>query len=204
MPITAGRRRLTAAEKAKKIATVPQVKRLINAQAEHKFLDTLVNQSVDSAGVIWQLSAVPQGDTASSRDGAFLMPKSLQWKGGITVGDTTNFMRVIVFRDMDGNGTAPIPTNVLETVSYHGLKNNTNKKRFTFLWDRLYSLSTLGQDGSIRPIQGSLRLAQKKIGFAATSTAPRTNHLYVLFVSDSGAITHPSALMTFRLNFTDS
>lgn len=179
-----------------------EVKSLMAAELEHKFFDTALPASASSTGSVTHLSAVPQGDTSSSRDGEYIFAEKLTIHIGVTGADTTNFVRMIVFKDLDSQGVVPAVNNVLEPgTSFFDHMNNVNKYRFKIMLDRTVSTSLTGPNAHY--MQLALKV-NKKLSFSTTSTLPRLNALHILLISDSGAVTHPAVVGECRLWYTDA
>lgn len=184
-----------------------EVKKLISKQQEHKYFETRNTGAVDWAGTIVDLSAVPQGDTDSTRDADTLMPTSLVINYIINLGDTTNFFRVIVFRWHDKN-TTPTVAQILQSNSSStgGVISDYDhdyRQNFNVLYDKTHTLVSGASNAVIIKNMIRLPLAKKAIQYVSGGTGGGEK-LWALAISDSSAIAHPSWWYNFRLNYTDS
>jgi hypothetical protein len=185
-----------------------EIKKLISAQQEHKFFEIRNAFGVTYAGTVTSLSDVPQGDTDSTRDADTLMPTSLVMRFGMTVGDTTNFFRVIIFR---WHSALSVPTvvQVLQNASSStgGVYSDFNhdlRSNFQVLFDKTFTLGTTAvTSNQVVFFNKTLKMARKPIQYTSGSTSG-SDKIYFLAISDSAAIPNPTWNYAFRLNFTDS
>lgn len=186
-----------------------QVKRLVTRQQEIKAIDTGVLQSPTAAGLCQVLTMPPQGDSLSTRDGDEIVIKKLQFRLNIIIADTTNIVRLIVFRWADDNTLAaniPTPNQVLQSLNVASFYNYTTHRdgQVQVMYDRTWALSSAGvQD---RFVKGSIygkKLGKKKIVFDA-AVITGNDQIYYLLISDSVGAPHPSVGGVFRMTYTDS
>lgn len=190
---------------SKRVATKSYVKKYIARQQEHKYWDVTNSAAIDFSGVIYDLSLIPQGDTDISRDGDKLMPTSLYLNMKVEAGDPTNVMRVIVFRwKINSAAYAPTVADILAVTgsAYAPMSPYLHdiKSQFTVVKDLTFHVSSYNVFAWYKR---TIRLAKRTIKYAGGTTSA-SDKLYMLVVSDSGTITHPSFTSYTRLNFTDS
>lgn len=198
--------------KGKKLNKVQkkQVKRLITGSQELKAKDDSVNTTADNAGSLTYFNLPAQGDGLSERSGDQIQLKKLMFRFHITGADTTNIFRVIIFRWSQNNAlgaNVPVTTDILQTANVMSFYNYTNEHdtKVRILYDKTITLSVTG-DTEVDLIKGSLygtRLGRKIIDFNAATTLG-TNQIYMLMISDSAGIPHPSIKGYWRIEYTDS
>lgn len=179
--------------------------RSINARAEKKYYDrSLSGTTYDWSGSIVSLTNIAQGSTDVTRDGDSIYLRSCRVVGDITAGDTTNMFRVIIFQWFDD--TTPVYTDILSSV-YQGTVNCVNspyhhdqRKHFNVMYDKRYLLDS--SDPNVMFDTKYMRPAKRKVHFSAGGTTG-SNELFILFMSDSGAATHPSVNFVARTTFND-
>lgn len=211
-----GTRRFRRRPAARKLNTRQrvQVKRMIGKVEEDKFLDVVTGATAVPSGsgvLLGPYTNVPQGDTVNGRTGDVIQHRKVTMKMQLSASDVVNAMRVIVFKwNANDAFDAPTAAKILQDVvslpylsPYLDLTVET--ARFTIMSDRLYSMVT-GGDSSL--IYRSFtffgrKLGKKKCTFNPAATTGQGN-IYVLAVSDSVAIAHPSIAVSSRLHFTDS
>lgn len=204
-----GRRRkrkpaLTRQEKAE-VATI--VNRKLTKRLEKKYhLQAGAGVNYDYNGNIVSLSSVAQGDTDTTRDGDSLYIRSIRLMGDITVADSTNLYRVIVFQWLDD--TTPVASDVLSST-YLGTANACNasyhhdqRKKFRIMFDKRYVLDSTDNTRLLIDTK-QLRPFVRKIQYTAATTTG-TNKIWGLFVSDSSAVSHPSLNYVSKMNFNDA
>lgn len=177
-------------------------KSVLASQSELKYFDTLATAAPDYAGYLQNLSLVPQGSTDISRDGDQLYATSIQIRGNITLADTTNYLRVILF--CWKSDTTPDQDDIL-TTTYKGSTNyvlapyhHDGRSMFTVLSDRTYFLHA-----DKTQVQFNItKKLNKKMFFNAGGTSGK-NQVWAMTLSDSAAVSHPSVAMVSRLRFRD-
>lgn len=75
---------------------------------------------VDTIGM---LANITQGTADGNRTGNQVKITRIRLRGYVTSIDTTQIFRLIVFRDLQSNGTAPVVTDVLNTASFYDFYN---------------------------------------------------------------------------------
>lgn len=186
-----------------------QVKRLITGVQEIKAINSTVNGSPDAAGVISRIQTPAQGDGLSERSGDQILLKALQFRLSVIGADTTNKIRIVIFRWSQDNSigaNVPTVTGILQNLDVMSFYNYTSYKndRMTVLYDR--TVSTTFTDANqvivLHTLYGK-KLGKKILEFNAASTLG-TNQIYMLLISDSVAATHPSVTGFMQLRYTDS
>lgn len=186
-----------------------QVKRLITGVQEVKAIDSTVSGSPSDTGVISRVLTPAQGDGLSQRSGDQIILKALQFRLSIIGADNTNKVRIIFFRwSQDNSIGANVPTvnGVLQNIDVMSFYNYTSYKndRMTILYDR--TVSTTFTDANQVVVLHTLygkKLGRKVLEFNAASTLG-TNQIYMLLISDSVAISHPTVTGYMQLRYTDS
>jgi len=182
-----------------------KVLKSLRKQSEPNSFDTiLAATSVDYSGLIYSLSDVTQGDGDSNRTGDQITNTSLELRLQVVTGDTSNLLRIIVFRWLPSDSTAPVVTSILQGVSSTNAplsalnRDNYRGRLFDVLMDKLFSLDTYNPTALISE---KIRLnAQAKIAYTAAGTTGM-GKLYILLVSDSAAAAHPTVQYDSRLNY---
>lgn len=186
-----------------------QVKRLINGTQELKGLNTTINSNPDAAGLFVRIQTPPQGDGLSERSGDQILLKRLQFRLSITGADTTQKVRLIVFRWSQDNAIgANVPTTggILQNSDVMSFYNYTSYKndRMRVLYDKTFPFTYT--DANQKIVHFSLygkRLGRKILEFNA-ATNLGTNQIYLMMISDSIAASHPSVIGYAQLTYTDS
>jgi len=180
------------------------VQRIVRGMSEKKFFDTVISQSPDDVGIITHLTPIVQGDASNERVGAFVDSLHVSWNLAIAAADVTNVVRIILFTDASSIAVNPTVNNYLNNVDPHSFRDNVNKIRFTTIMDKQVVISTGGGPG-IAQLRGFAKYPRRisKMSFSATSVLPRTNHLFLLTISDSGALSHPLVTGEIRYRFID-
>lgn len=185
---------------------VRTVKAIANKAGEKKYFSVSSGgfQTVDWSGTVTSISNIQQGDTDVTRDGdqAYIRSLELQWEA--SVGDTFNVLRFIVFQWFPA--TTPTVADILLTSGSNDgvLSPYTHDTRFQFkiLYDRKMHLNTNTPNMSYR-YRIWKDFKYNRIQYLGGTTDGQ-NKIYVLKISDSGAITHPSVANFTKLNFSDN
>jgi hypothetical protein len=196
-------------------ATVATVKKLISSNLEHKFFDSKAYaQAATTTPTQDALSAIPQGDGDSQRDGDainlvklwFKFECYLQGTGGTN--DFTDQVRLIFYRWHPMSAAAhPVPADVLidlsvaqsATMSAYGWDN---RKDFTILYDHTFALS--GNGPSDLNTMGEINLGNIQSHFLSASTTLASNQIFAMVMSDSLVATHPDYNLYTRVIYTDA
>lgn len=211
MPIKRGARRRRAHTKVPAKATRKYVKREIvkfaKKTVETKYFPTNASDVVDFSGVIQGVTGIPQGDTDLTRDGdsAYLLGISVNYS--FIIGDTTQSCRIILFRwNQDTAAANPLVTDILDASGgilaplSNYVMDNYRMKKFTILYDRIHALSANGTERVTRHFYKKLK---SKVSFDAATTNGK-GKLFILVISDSGAVTHPTYQFGTMTYFTDA
>lgn len=162
--------------------------------------------SISTAATIVKISGIVRANDNVSRDGNQVSVTRVDLQGFADVADDSNLVRIIVFqwRDDDISYT-PVAADILQNAaSFYDMYNFTNRHRFTVLWDRTFNVdSTDPAKPFKRSIYGKKLAKVLEYSGATDSSITGKHQIYVLAVSDSGAIAHPTLDMMTRVYFKD-
>lgn len=171
--------------------------------SEIKYHNTQYTGGIDNNGIIYDLSAVGQGDTDITRDGDRMMPTSLDVAFMVNGEANSGISRLIIFRWF--NNDTPTPSLILNTVGssystvspyYHDYKD-----KFNILLDRSFIVSNNGKE--IAQFKKRLVLAKtKQIQFVAGSTAG-TNKIFALVIGDGILAGTPDTYLYSQMKYRD-
>jgi len=167
---------------------------------ELKWSNTVLNLSVSNTGTFTDLTALSVGTNGITRIGQSVNLKDIRLKSQSIVADTTNGIRVIIFKWFPSN-TADVPSAselLLNSSSYISNFLPYKPSRFKILYDNYFTLDTY------RPIKDH-DVKVKLSGSAQFDLSVDTgsHHIYHFVFSDSGAASHPSYAADILLRFTD-
>lgn len=196
-----------------------QVRTLLREQrAPEKKTFTLTSPPVQSAtnfsGTVVELAPIAQGTSLTTRVGDAVDVESLDYRqvwyaNTSQTAPTTG--RSILFMDTMNTGTAPVPSDVLDSVALgtaaapFANQNvpNAHMHRFKILFDRTASLGYGGNDAHSGLVSTHIKV-NKRLDFSGSaSTTGLRNRLYLLYISDVNA---NDILFTAQCNtnFTDA
>lgn len=185
--------------------------KVVTGIPEKHYWDYVVNNSIDSNGSVFDLSLITQGDSDLQREGDRVRITSIQWRGQAFNADTSNVMRFIFFQWLvDDTIDAPTPLKVLQSAYlgnpyavYAPYAKDYAGYKFVIIQDTTLCTSVNGDANNIFmfnvPFKKNKKLTPNIQYQGGTTTG--TNKLYLCVVSDSGAISHPSAIGIFRIRF---
>ncbi len=176
------------------------VKQVLNSQEEKKFFLSSFSSGVDSTLQNVDMSAVPQGTTASSRIGASIKLSALHLKWVAHLGDTTNLLRVIIHHWKPNDAVdVPQASEIFQTSGVLAPLLKIKPNRFTVLVDLLISLDTY------HPMKtGSLDLKLGQLVSYVPGLDTGMNHLYLSILSDSGGVPNPTFEFVASMVYTDN
>lgn len=130
-----------------------EIRKLINI--ETKFVDTVSGLgSVTQSGTVTCITQLAQGLTSTDRVGDSIKLQHIEVRGTVIINPlaTNTTVRVIIFRDLDGYGTAPTCTDLLENVGGTVAPNSPYKfnkrQRFSILFDEMFQLQSILAQGT--------------------------------------------------------
>jgi hypothetical protein len=191
------------------LAGLNEIRKFINI--EEKYSDTAINVSGDQNGTVTCVSQLAQGTNVSNRVGDSVRVQRLSLIGRIAVNSavtTYSIARVIVFRDMEGQGTAPAMSDVLESVGTSAAPRQPydwlNRKRFSILADWLIPLTAISGGSMVRELSLDIDLAKHVLyrGTTAAAASDGEGSIYVGVVSDEATNT-PGLGAVARITYTD-
>lgn len=199
------RKRGKPLNKTEKAQVKTTVRRMIAARSEKKMFTVDVNGSVSTTAAFNHVSAVPQGDQDTARDGDELYLKSIHWSWQMIGADGTNRIRLVLFQwKEDSNVSAPDVNDLLQSTTSAGLFGVFRKdmsSSYRILYDNILHTDTYNNVKTGR--KNCYKGFTKKMSFTGGGTTGR-HHIFTLVLSDSAAATHPQITSQVALRFTDS
>lgn len=187
---------------AKKALTmVRKLKRELKPEMKRKTI-VVNNLDIDSTGLIQDVPRLADGTQQSARTGLDVRCKTLQLTSYIfrNAVATTTFCRLIVFVDKQQIADSKTSVaDVLETVSVLAPRNQLTKKRFRFLRDKYFFLTSTF-DARIFRMRIKLNFIQRYNGTATTDI--EKNGIYILLLSNQ-ATNKPSITYHATISYTD-
>lgn len=153
-----------------------------------------VGQELVSAGTLYRLTTINQGDGAvSERIGDHLDLRRLEFRAMINgqaaaTGGIVQNARIIIFKwKTDDNADAPAMSKLLDHTDYYKspyVHELEDRKKFTILYDRNHCLGHVPVSGLAKAL--SLKLVRNlgSIKFD-TAGANGTGHIYIAYMSNS-------------------
>jgi len=188
-----------------------QVNRMINSREEYKtFLKGQVAQAMPLTAVITSLSDISQGVTDNNRVGNHIHLKTL--KGTLTclAADSTNIMRVIIFKWKENDTYNPPTLAQILAVGpsggpdFYSSYAPENPGNYVILKDyQLVGCNGSSASNLIQIRKFSIKLSGKVQYFSDGGTSG-TNKIFIMWFSDSSAVTHPAISYNTELSFSDS
>lgn len=185
------------------------------SQVEEKYIDTsAAATSVDYIGSVGLFGMPGAGTTSITRVGDLVTVKRLDFKFNLIVADTTNIVRVILFKwNNDDAQYAPTVNSIITSTDastgYAALArynwDNFKGRDFEVLYDKAFQLCANGEQGQVHQVSlwgkglGSTPKIQLNTG--ATTGKGRYG---ILYISDSAAVSHPTLAYTCRITFSDA
>ncbi len=184
-----------------------------------KFHDVDLSDAVVAIGVnvTPSINLIPQGVTENTRVGQSCLVKKIGWKFEVqlaetlSIANTSDVIRVIMYLDKQCNGATAASTDILESANFQSFNNLANKGRFRTLMDRTYSLHSVAGAGNSNTSYGRISITDEfhkkcsiNLNFDSTDgalTEIRSNNIGVLLISSLGLGGFTSKI---RLRFMDN
>lgn len=184
------------------------VRRALDKREELKISDTTIASGIDNVGSVVDLTDMTQDITEASRIANKVAPKWVELRLTLTCADATNIMRLVLIQwHLDSDAAPPLASNVLQaglvTGSYGPWAgyNNDDRALFRVLGDWSYQMNASTANGSVIVVK-KIKAAMRQIEFNGTSTTG-TEKLYLIAISDSGAVSHPTVTGAVRVYYGD-
>lgn len=188
---------------SKALSTAIMLKRLINV--ERKYFNPTVSATPGTSGsVTGTLLAIPQGDTALTRDGRSVRLNSFSLKGHCKINASSassQLVRVMLIADVRAENTTPSATYVLQNLSVNSPLSDEVAGQFFVIRDWRFSLNKNGTDQYLFKYYSKMN---KVLKFEDETTgAPENYNILLLLISDDAA-TPPSVEIETRTRFIDN
>ncbi len=168
-------------------------------------LDTTIDESaISTTATITAITAVAAGDDRTHRNGIEAVGKTLTCRYLLTSADTTNIVRILVVRWWDS--VTPTLANILEnttTISFALISPYQAEPthRYKVLYDKVHRMSN-ALDTHQALGRFSIKLNNSRFKWTSTASTTERDPIYLMAISDSGAVTHPTLSAIIRFRFT--
>lgn len=133
------------------VFTIPGPKSKAAVSYELKFKDRIVNAFPTTAGFIFgTITNMQQGTGEKRRIGRSITVTHISWRYAMSLtskasaNDAVDSIRVILYQDRQCNKANAVVTDILESADFNSFNNLANRKRFSTLMDRQYTLNSPG------------------------------------------------------------
>lgn len=157
---------------------------------------------VGSTGQIWSLSDPSIGTAYNQRIGHKIILKSLAVKFGVTVADTTNFIRILIFRWL-----APAVPALADVLHYTDTEkvcfapiNVNNRDKVQTIRNEVIPLTTNAHAAEVGQFYHGFAGSQEAVWKIAGGIKD-SGQVYLLAVTDSGAVSHPTFTFVSHLRY---
>ena len=206
----------------RKRRTTPKLDFRKNAQLFNKALSVnnikymelqITDSGFSTSGTIYDLmqgNITPGSSPKAQFNGQAIQIRSIQLRGHVFGIDSTQVMRCILFQRITPQASLAV-SQVLETVSVQSMPDFSHTDDMIILRDWYFVLTapylaSSSYGGSMNPnimecyIKGSKCVRSQ---WDVDNSIWTQGKIYVLLISDSAASSHPSALITIRITYTD-
>lgn len=184
-----------------------QIRKQLNKAIESKHHDYLMNSSgVDFSGTMHDLSQVNGGNSSITRVGDKIQPSQLDLRWQVTIGDTTNSIRMILFQWHPDDATdLPTTTEILQTIAVPEAPQaqyNTNfRSQYRVLKDVTIPLGASSRETVTGRWLINKHMRPIHYNFGAVTGVDK---IYLMVISDSGAVPNPGFIGRWRMYFKDA
>lgn len=183
-----------------------EIRKMINT--EKKYLDTPASGNCTQAGTVVSVNLIAQGMDLNNRVGDSVKIQDMKLFFTLAVGAANSNVRVVLFRDLENQGTLPLGSDIFSDAGGAGAAVsqynfvNTQAPRFSILYDELYSLNILQEVSATGVYQASHRGHIRFRGTTGATASLAEGSLFLVFFTDVAA-TLPTYRFNFRLEYTD-
>ncbi len=209
LPFRSIRRRAPFRRRApvKKTAIViaKQNRRRLNQSHEDKYVESPLAFFTSSAtGTVFPLSNVVVGNTEVQRIGDKIHALRLQLMLRVTVPQTPDGIRIIIFKDKQQHGVQPVTADVLQMTEAMSMFNRVNLERFKIMRD-VYVPTTINQSvNSLMIYRFDVKLNHNihYINATASATGAGSGSVYMLVLTEVASGANETSFVA-RLTFSD-
>ncbi len=184
-----------------------EIRKFINI--ETKNIDqTGTSTAITQTGFVASLTQMAQGTNYTGRIGDSIRIQRIIVRARVLVSSaaTASTVRMLIFRDLDGYGTAAATSEVLHVVGSARAPlsqyNALNMERFSILYDELLTVSPAANPMEVCAFDSTHQGHVRYLGTAANAASDGKGTVYIAFVSDEPTNT-PTASYESRVFFTD-
>jgi hypothetical protein len=210
------------------------IRSMIESEIETKYTTEGLSTTISNAGTFWQVTTLGQGLQGYARVGDRIDVHRIELNykitapvgGLITAADVNDTVRVILFRwKMDDAADPPAVTKILsaplnaahsDITQYN--YNRDMQEKWSIIYDRTHVVYNQpvydGTNVVYKPgddhvyCSGTLEFKGKQCHGKSINFNAGTNTgegmIYMLFVSDSSFVPHPSVVASLQVDFTDA
>lgn len=187
------------------LAIAQGIKRLINVEYK-RFARNLTDVNSIPAGTIECMTAIGEGNDNDERNGRSIKAVKYNFRYRVTFNegdDPTQYVRMMVVQDMQGDGTAPVPAEVLEEIDVIGYINQDNTDRFKVLYDKTHVLTA--QIGGVC-VKKNIEMETKieYIGSTTGATSQGSGQIYTLHLGTQASEFYPTVNIEGILRYIDN
>lgn len=208
--------RAAAAHRSLSAKQAKQVKRIVNKSQELKQHVVWQDTTASSTMATTRLTTLGPGDGVDDRSGLKVIPRALEIDYTIQAADATNMVRVMVIRWKPNNGddgpdyeeifytTAGVPLVSQVKPLSPLVFEKSQRLKFDVLYDRIHSVNTtdnIADMGKIRIYNSAKRTKMPPVFYDSDVLDNQKNGLYLITLSDSGAVIHPAVKYAGVLKF---
>lgn len=186
------------------------LKRNLRTLGEKKYFLTTYAGDATTTGRVDDLTNINQGDGDTDREGDQLGLRSIEINFqtyldlAAAAPDNNNVVRFIVFQWYPT--TTPTVNSILTSLTPPAITPiapyfHDNRFNFKILLDKRFALAKNGQH--VRTFRSYVIKGFKPQVQFNNASITGTNKIYALTISDSGAISHPTAAWVAKLNYSD-
>lgn len=184
--------------------------------SEIKLYDGAITEDITAAGQVIPIVRIASGTTSGNRVGRSIKLTKVHIQGDIisnSMGDDTQTFRMIIFRDMDGNGTDTEPITaggqdgLLASFNVNSYISITNRDRYQILYNKKFSWG----DNAVGQVRSfDLHFTQNmKIEFNDDSESWTTasigkGELYLFIMNNDDTENDATIKLQYRLRYIDN
>ncbi len=168
--------------------SVAAARRLLNVEIK-QFDVSGAALTPGTAGAVYPLTQIGQGDDYNQRDGLSLRTVAMEIRVTLAVpaGGFTDFVRAVLFVDQENAGATPAVADVLDAAFAQATFNHTNLQRFAVLHDEFVALETTGHAAHSIVLKQPLDNHVRYSAAAAAAASGREGQVYLLLIGTNNA-----------------
>lgn len=163
------------------------------------------HSAVASSDIPVLISNIAEGTNPNQRVGREVVLKGINFKWEVIAGDATNLCRMLIFTWTDGNRAPGLNEIVTATGTYGAIGSLSHDAvaKYKVLYDKMLRVNLVGRTNEYAEANLNFPRGIRLSFDGPLGTDTGSRQIYLLLLSDSGTVGHPTAVYTGELRYQE-